>query len=230
MSFYAYKNRVEISLTKDHLKKMGKEMGLSIGDLQTILKNVLTATFESTIKDLNKWIDEYVPLIPDDYVQSNRESLQKKNTVNKTVGISVQDILKTLPEDANSSIHKEDIISSKLIETVEDSVPHIHEDCLRDHLKSGLGSCNLKDGRFYRIRLGFFLEPWIYLQLNNKKKLPSYRFFERFVEFAYTQTLHHLNENYEKFCPTEEIRSYLQSKIEVICKNKNKKITQLKKY
>ncbi len=64
----------------------------------------------------------------------------------------------------------------------------------------------------------FFLEPWIYLQLNNNKKLPSYQFFERFIKYACSQTLLHLNENYCKFCPSNDIKNYLENKIELICK------------
>ncbi len=103
---------------------------------------------------------------------------------------------------------------------MEDSKPLVNENILRDSLKMGLKSCHLKDGRFYRIRLGFMINPWIYILLNNNKSLPSYHFFEKFVEFSCTRTLHHLSENYEKFCPTKDIQTYLENIIEVTCKKK----------
>ena len=224
MSLYNYKNRVEISITKDQLKKMAKEIEISKEDLHNIIKNVLTATFESTIKDLNEWIDEFVPLMPvsDNYVLCDNFTPKEltANSIQKAKNLPTHEEYMFSPELRQKL--GEEIFKHLVIETVEDSKPLVNEDILRDNLKTGLTSCHLKDGRFYRIRLGFFIEPWIYLQLNNNKNLPSYHFFERFVEFSCTRTLHHLNKNYEIYCPTKDIKTYLEKKIEVICKKHTK--------
>ena len=220
MSFYNYKNRVEISITKKKLKQMAKEIQMPVENLHGLVEQILTATFDSTIKELGEWIDKNVPLMPesDNYIlcenytpkhlAPNLNQEEDKALIQEEVDISPE-LLKELGEE---------IFKHLVIETVEDSKPLINESILRDRLKTGLMSCHLKDGRFYRIRLGFMIEPWIYILLNNNKNLPSYHFFERFVEFSCTRTLHHLSENYEKFCPTKDIQTYLENTIEVTCK------------
>jgi len=220
MSFYNYKNRVEISITKEKLKQMAKEIQIPVEKLHGLVKQILTATFDSTIKELGEWIEKNVPLMPesDDYILC--ENFTPKDLIpNSTQETNNLPILEkdTLSPELNQKL-VEEIFKHLVIETVEDSKPLINENILRERLKIGLKSCHLKDGRFYRIRLGFMIEPWIYLLLNNDKNLPSYHFFEKFVEFSCTRTLYHLSENFEKFCPTKDIQTYLEKKIEVICK------------
>ncbi|HEC37311.1 hypothetical protein LCGC14_0474010 [marine sediment metagenome] len=220
MSFYNYKNRVEISITKENLKQMAKEIQIPVEKLHNLVEQILTATFDSTIKELEEWIEKNVPLMPesDNYILCEN--------------FTPKDLIPTSKQRTNNLIiHEKDTLSSELkqkldeeifkhliVETVEDSKPLVNENVLRDSLKMGLKSCHLKDGRFYRIRLGFMIVPWIYNLLNNNKNLPSYHFFEKFVEFSCTRTLHHLSKNYGKFCPTKDIQTYLEKKIEVICK------------
>ena len=197
MSFYNYKNRVEISITKKKLKQMAKEIQLPVEKLHGLVKQILTVTFDSTIKELDEWIEKNVPLLPKNFNYTPK--------LYSTISLSL-------------SPTKEEVD----IEIVEDSKPSVNENLLREHLKTGLMSCHLKDGRFYRIRLGFMIEPGYYIQFNNNKNLPSYHFFERFVEFSCTRTLHHLSENYKQFCPTKDILTYLENTIDVVCKKVDK--------
>ena len=194
MSFYNYKNRVEISITKKELNQMAKEIQMPVEKLQSLIDQILSSTFDSTIKELGEWIDKNVPLIPkNNYYKNYTPKLFHR----------IQLSLDT-PE-----------LGSK---EVEDSIFLFKEDMLRAELKMGLKSCNLKDGRFYRIRLGFMIEPGIYTPLNSDKNLPSYHFFERCVEFSCNRTLYHLSENYKTFCPTQDIQTFLENTIEVIYK------------
>ena len=179
---YNQKNRVEISVNKKKLMEISKDINLPVNELDDLIKRILTPTHKSTIKDLNEWIDENVPLLPE---------------------------LKIIIHDNDEDPFDES--------TMEELIFYIPTQ-LREDLKANLGSSNLKDGRFYRIRFGIFLSLEHIRPLNEDDKSPSYQFMERMIDFAYNRTLHHLERNYKKSCPNKEVREYLQKSLIVICK------------
>ncbi len=207
---YNYKNRVEISITKEKLRQMAKELQMLKEELSTLIKKTLTSTFESTIKELDEWIDKNVPLMPesDDYILiEDLPSRDIEKPPNQQLTLN-QKQLEVLDE----------IINSIEVEFVENSKPIIPKNILRNHMKMGIKSCSIKDGRFYRIRLGFQLDPELYRPLNENKNLPSYQFMERMINFSCSRTKYHLKANYNKYFPENEIRTYLKNAIEVVCK------------
>lgn len=160
---YNYKNRVEISITKEKLRQMAKELKMPIEELSTVIKKTLTSTFKSTIKELDEWIDKNVPLIPesDNYILIEdlpSRDIEKPPNQQLTLNKKQLEVM-------------DEIIDSIEVEYVENSKPVVLKNILRDHMKMGIKSSSIKNGRFYRIRFGFQLIPELYRPLNENKNL-----------------------------------------------------------
>jgi len=164
------------------------------------------------------------------YNQRNRVeiSITKKQLkeMSKEANFSIMD-LNNLLEKILTTTHKSTL--SEINHWIDENVPEIEiiidneivdnmKDMLRDNLKLNLASSRCKDGRFYRIRFGTFLEHDLVGPLNEDKDKRSYQFMEKMVDFAYNRTMKNLEDNYEKYCPNKEVQEYLHENIKVICK------------
>jgi len=229
---YNQRNHVEISINKKKLKEMSKETSIPIMELNDLIEKILTTTHKSTLTEINQWIDENVPSLPE------IEIIVDDETVDPFDEFNMEELNDWFNEKHNLQPETEKPISipknippkviEEIFEILEDqiqeanfhqsSIIYYRKDMLRDNLKLNLASSGCKDGRFYRIRFGTFLEHDLLGFLNEDKDKPSYQFMERMVDFAYNRTLKNLEDNYEKYCPSKEIQEYLQKNLKVICK------------
>ena len=215
--------------------EISKDINLPVNELDDLIKRILTPTHKSTIKDLNEWIDENVPLLPelkiiihdndeDPFDESTMEELNDWFYKDTSLHPNIENSLLSNGDELNIEEALKKHTSEEIEEIEEDNyssnIVFYIPTQLREDLKANLVSSNLKDGRFYRIRFGIFLDLDHVRPMNEDDKSPSYQFMERMIDFAYNRTLHHLERNYKKSCPNKEIREYLQKSLIVICKKK----------